>query len=193
MCRVGDTLGFSDRSWESSLIAVGTWGWPWVSITHVGISGSHDGEPYVFEARHGAAWCHIQKKFVAGVTATPLRIRLEQHRGAVWHYQKPRPLQPWVADELNDWLHRKLGTAYDYRQAFGARGLLLGWLLRLLSRDTEEDEDVLFCVELAGCGLELAKLVPEAWPLSRMSPRWFCHDLVAKAGFHKPKRLRSEV
>jgi len=155
--RTGDDFGFSDTSCVSIGIGLATLG----VISHIAKGAWYQGRYFLFESRRDRHFCHIRHRWVAGLAATPIALRLRQHArwygGTVWHY-------PCVAARVDRlamtrWLLEHLGTPYDTRQAAAARLLGLGWLQRrLLGR---EDLTQLYCAETAAKADEIGGVLPE--------------------------------
>ena len=155
--RTGDDFGFSDTSCVSIGIGLATLG----VISHIAKGAWYQGRYFLFESRRDRHFCHIRRRWVAGLTATPITIRLRQHQrwygGTVWHYPMSAPRIDQGA--IASWLVARLGTPYDTRQAAAARLLGLGWLQRrLLGR---EDLRRLYCAETAAKADEIGGVLPE--------------------------------
>jgi len=121
----GDILGCSGNSWQSAAIATLTYGLPWYSLSHVMILAPYQGQLAIYESTMGCSMpCLAAGCAISGVQVHPLRERIENYDGKVWHYPLASYLNAAESQKLEAYLTAQLGKAYDELGAFEAGGLL---------------------------------------------------------------------
>lgn len=189
--RAGDVIGFAGRDVGSAIIAVGTWGIPGWSLTHVGIvaeSPEEAGDLLLFEATAALEMdCVLQQRRIAGIQAHRIEERIARYHGRAWHYPLARPLGDEQSFALATFCVQNLGVAYDFPGAWRARQAGFGWLWRLLG--SEEDLSSLFCSEFVAAGLTRAE-VWDAGNASSWSPRYLGRRLLADGIVRNPVRMK---
>ena len=84
--KLGDVIGFSGDGGISFTVNILSYGIPWISISHLGILGEHEGELLLFESTTlSNIPCRIQDKPVKGVQAVRLEDRVREYDGKVFH------------------------------------------------------------------------------------------------------------
>lgn len=182
----GDIIGFSGAGWISSGITLATWGLPYMSLSHVGIMGEHDGRLLLFESTTlNSDPCEITGKRIAGSQAHSLDYRLANYRGKVWHYPLYRPLFPYENQRLTEFLEATIGRPYDKIGAFRSGGEGFSWLE---ARLREQDLHSLFCSEwCAAAHAEIGIFATDN--VSRWNPNRFTRTERHAGILRKPRRL----
>ncbi len=119
----------------------------------------------------------------SGVQAHPLKDRLTEHRGRIWHYPLPEPLGNFKSKLLWDGYRRHLHAKYEYAGAWHARRTPRSRLIRRLSG---EDLNSLYSPEFVVAMYRYAGILD--WQnASKYSPNALCQRLV-ETGVCKPRR-----
>jgi hypothetical protein len=184
--KAGDVIGASGDGGISFIVNILSYGVPWVSISHVGIMGDHEGELLLFEATTlSNIPCVIQGKMVEGMQAVRLKDRVEQYDGKMFHYPLADPLFASGKQRLSQFLHDQIGKEYDLLGALRAGGKVFAWLEAQLR---EEDLNFLFCSELVAASLNRVDRL-ETDSASRWNPNQLIRHGRKKKILHKPRRL----
>jgi len=185
----GDVLGFSGDGGISFAVNILSYGLPWISISHVGIMGEHEGELLLFESTTlSNTPCKIQDKLVEGVQAVRLEDRVEKYDGKVFWYPLVDPLFASDKRKLNQFLHDQIGKPYDLIGALRAGGSLFAWFESHLR---EADLNFLFCSELVASSLHKVNRL-ETHNVSSWSPNKLIRHGLKKNILQKPRRLTCE-
>jgi len=185
----GDIIGFSGDGGISFAVNILSYGLPWISISHVGILGEHEGELVLFESTTlSNIPCIIQKKPVEGVQAVRLEDRVQHYDGKVFHYPLVEPLFGSERRRLAQFLHDQIGKEYDLIGALRAGGKLWAWFESHLR---EADLNFLFCSELVASGLHRVDHL-KTHNVSSWSPNRLIRHGLKKNILHKPRRLTCE-
>lgn len=182
----GDIIGFSGEGLISSGITLATYGLPWLSLSHVGIMGEHDGRLLLFESTTlSSDPCEITGRVIAGSQAHSLDYRLAHYRGKVWHYPLYRPLFDHENKRLTEFLEATIGLPYDKIGAFRTSGIGFSWLE---ARLRDQDLHSLFCSEwCAAAHAEIGIFATNN--VSRWSPNLFTRTERHAGVLRKARRL----
>lgn len=185
----GEVLGFSGDGGISFMVNILSYGIPWISISHLGILGEHEGELLLFESTTlSNIPCKIQDKLTKGVQAVRLKDRVEKYDGKVFHYPLVNPLFASEQRRLNQFLHDQIGKPYDLIGALRSGGSLFAWFESHLR---EADLNFLFCSELVASSLHRVDRL-ETHNVSSWSPNKLIRHGLKKKILQKPRRLTCE-
>jgi hypothetical protein len=187
--RAGDVIAFSGDGGISFVVNILSYGVPWVSISHLGIMGEHEGELLIFESTTlSNIPCAIQGESIEGVQAVRLKDRVEKYDGKVFHYPLVDQLFGGGKRKLSQFLHDQIGKPYDLIGALRAGGKIWAWLEAQLR---EEDLNFLFCSELVAASLRhIGRLETDS--ASRWNPNQLVRHGLKENILHKPRRLTCE-
>lgn len=145
--RPGDLLSFNDGGLVSSLIALGSWGLPKITPSHVGIiTEVGDRGLFLVESTTtfgGDTACRVTGRKGSGVRALFLEETLVR-KGRIWHHPLRIPLTPFARYRLSEYLVAQLGKPYDLKGAIRS-GMMVRVLARILRKGSL---DQMFCSEL---------------------------------------------
>ena len=207
--KAGDILGFSGDSWWSAGINIATYGFPWWSLSHVGIIAEipedclwpgfdyevhwnfrswppAPGTKVLFESTRSCSLpCIFQNEIVRGVQGHKPADRIAEYRGKVWRYPMCRELRPLESERLTHFLLSHLGRNYDALGAFRAGGIGFSWLE---SRFRPEDLTSLFCSEYVAAAQKHIRLLHGS--ASRWSPNLLVRKERREGLLLKPRRMK---
>jgi hypothetical protein len=151
--RPGDLLGGSSRSLAGAIINLGTWGRPFVDLSHVAMLAQNPETGFlsVWESTSSSPLvCEVRRNLVSGVQCHAVAGWVNAYPGRVYHYalRPEHRLDAERAAELGRWWYTRVDAGYDRLGAWRARDLPLRALLRLLGLG-REDLHLMFCSE--GC------------------------------------------
>lgn len=142
----GDLVGFSSWDWSGVIINIGTYGVPFIHLSHIGIMAEHMGKLVLFESTTLCPIpCMIQGKRVGGAQAHPLEDRIETYPGRVYHYPLMKSLNCAPAIDLSNFLHSQIGRPYDMLGAVHSGGKVFSYLESLFRKSN--DASSLYCSE----------------------------------------------
>jgi len=148
--RPGDAIGFSGTDFVSDAINLGTLGWPRWGISHIAIVTEHPehGICLAESTTMASQPCLIRGERVNGAQFQPIKRRVNEYAGRVWHYPLRVPIGPPMTRELNialvDLVENECG--YDYLGAVRSRSMIYAMIRRW--KYGREDLETLFCSEL---------------------------------------------
>lgn len=187
--RPGDVIGFSGDGGISFTVNILSYGIPWISISHLGIIGEHEGELLLFESTTlSDIPCIIQGELVEGVQAVRLKDRIKIYDGKVFRYPLVDPLFASERRRLNQFLHDQIGKPYDLIGALRAGGRLWAWFESHLR---EADLNFLFCSELVASSLHKVDRL-ETHNVSSWSPNRLIRHGLKKNILQKSRRITCE-
>ncbi len=185
--QVGDILGFSGRCLSSVGINLATYGVPYWDLSHVAIVGEYRGREVLFESTTLCDLpCMIRGKLCDGVQAHPIRQRIADYNGKVWHYPLHRTLYVHERARLARFLLSHLGAPYDLAGAERA-GLVVWSAVWSWLRPTHLSS--FFCSELCAAAHATAGLFPTGHA-ARWSPNKFCRAERRAGILCQPVRLK---
>jgi len=184
----GDVIGFSGRGWVSAAINIGTYGFPFCGISHIGVM-AHDpeGRLLLFESTSLENLpCVISGEDFTGTQAHYLDDILEAYFGRVYHYPLYRPLYPNENTRLTRFLMETIHTPYDLMGAFRATGVGISWIE---SWFREQDLNTIFCSEWIASALSVIGIFPTS-NASRWNPNRLVRHLRWNDVLFKSRRLK---
>lgn len=152
----GDLVGFSGANWVSALITLGTYGLPFVGVSHVGVVAPYEGEHCLFESTTLADMPCMETGITKGMKVVDLGERIAKYNGRVYYYKVGRPVYRLQEEAMVEFLRAQLGKGYDPIGAFRSGGKLLALVESLLR---EEDLSDLFCSEVTAAALREGELL----------------------------------
>ena len=179
----GTVIGFSGRGWKSHLINLGTFGLPFLGLSHIGII-NREGQLVESTSLDPETPCLV-KGNRSGCKAVDLSERIRSYRGRVYAYPLTSRLLADERDALATWLRRQLGKPYDFVGALSSSGLGgsgVGALLRW------HDPDALYCSELVAEALR--KVNRFRSPSPNYSPNCLLRRLKWQGVVTCPQRLK---
>jgi hypothetical protein len=184
----GDVIGFSGRSWISTVVNIATYGIPLLGISHVGImANALDGRMLIFESTSLEDLpCEISGENFTGTQAHKLEDLLRVYAGRVYHYPLYRPLYPNESERLTQFLMETIHTSYDMMGVFCAAGVGLSWIESLLR---PQDLSLIFCSEWVASALSVVGVFPTS-NASRWNPNRLVRCLRWSGVVCKPRRLK---
>lgn len=183
----GDVIGFSGGSWVSSAINVGTYGLPFLGISHVGIMAkAQDGRLLLFESSDDSLPCAITGEQFAGTQAHKLDDVLEICTGRVYHYPLHRQLSSVEDARLTQFLLDTIGTPYDLMGALRAAGVGLSWFESLFR---PQDLSTIFCSEWLALAFSTIDIFSTS-NASRWNPNRLCRHLRWNNVVRRPRRIK---
>ncbi len=183
----GDIIGFSGEGWMSTGIILATYGLPYMSLSHVGIMGEHDGRLLLFESTTLTAEpCEITGKHNSGTQAHSLDYKLASYRGKMWHYPLYRALYEHESKRLTAFLESTLDLPYDTIGAIRAGGETFSWIE---SRLRKQDLHSLFCSEWCAAAHSTIGLFPTD-NVSRWNPNRLTRTERYEGILQTPRRIK---
>jgi len=183
----GDVIGFSGKSWVSTAINIGTYGFPFWGISHVGIMAkAPDGRLLLFESSEDDIPCAITGASLVGTQAHDLDDVLKLYGGRVYHYPLYRQLSPVEDARLTQFLIDTINTPYDLLGAFRSAGVGLSWFESLFR---PQDLNTIFCSEWVASSLSTIGIFPTS-NASRWNPNRLCRHLRWNGVVYKPRRIK---
>lgn len=186
--QAGGILGFSGRSFGSTIINLATYGIPRWSISHVGIvaPGPDGGRLMLYESLyHSDEPCEVTG-VTSGTQAHSIESAIERADCPVWYYPYYRRLYQFERRRISEYLLSSIGLPYDYIGAFRSAGLGLSWIESLLR---EEDLSAIFCSEWVASAYADAGLFAINHA-SRWNPNRLLRHLRRARVLHKPERVK---
>jgi hypothetical protein len=186
--KAGDIIGYSGNGWISTLVNVGTYGWPHWSISHVGVlANAPDGRLLLFESTQlDGLPCEITGEVFLGTQAHQLDHVLKVYDGKAWQYPLYRSLYPNEDERLTEFLMETLHTPYDKMGAFRSAGVGLSWIESLFR---EQDLHTIFCSEMVAAAYSVVGLSATD-NVSRWNPNRLIRHLRHREILCKPRRLK---
>jgi hypothetical protein len=183
----GDVIGFAGRSLTSYLINLGTFGFPFFSLSHVGIIGNVGKRILLFESTTLCDLpCEVTGKKSSGAMAVDPETRFQTYRGRIYHYPLYRRLYPFERERLNNFLASHLGRPYDRSGAVRSGGLIFGAIEGTLR---EENLEQLFCSEYVAAALARVGIFYTD-NASKWNPSKMVRTLRWRGVLKKPRRIK---
>lgn len=148
--RPGDLLGFSGADLLSDAINLATLGWPRWGLSHVGIVTDYWDYGICLAESTTLAHrpCLAARKRVSGAQCHPIKQRVEEYKGRVWHYRLREPLDGELVVELDEWFDGLLTAKCPYDYAGAVRSRCTPYAMIHRWKHGKEDLRSLFCSEL---------------------------------------------
>ncbi len=148
----GDLIGFSGYDLSGIGINIGSGGWPFYGISHIGIVARYQGVLRLFESTTLCKLpCLHQGKSVSGAQVHDWNRRVKNYNGKVYCIQLKKRLTEKQSKSLTTYLLNDVGKPYDM---IGA-GISGGWFLRKIKAVLRpQDLNNLFCSEWCAAALD---------------------------------------